>query len=82
MEKWVSISERLPEPGVYILTTWVDPKYPDQLEIDIDYRYNEYQRTLNHGREWWMQECDCQWADPDRHKILAWMPLPEPFKEV
>lgn len=58
--KWVSCSDRMPEPYVKVLVSDVDG--------DVCFAWFE-----DHWGEWWS----------DRYgmiKVLAWMPLPEPYK--
>ena len=71
--RWIPVSERLPKnSGVYIVSRW----FSDGLESAIltDACYFDGTSTwhndnrINHGREY-----------VDK-KIVAWMPLPEPYK--
>ena len=69
--RWIPVSERLPKAGEYI--------------GDVDRYYlvqNEYGDMLvaryTHS-EYWEQIYQFQ---PIGDEIVAWMPLPEPYKEV
>lgn len=62
---WISVSEKLPEKSVWVL---VYCKTKDGYE---------YQTVLLRGK--WNGE----WSDCDDFcdEVIAWMPLPEPYKE-
>lgn len=74
MPKWIPVSERLPESsGVYIVSRWFTDGFEEVILTDACYFdgtstwHND--NRINHGREY-----------VDK-KIVAWMPLPEPYKE-
>ena len=71
--RWIPVSERLPESsGVYIVSRW----FSDGCESKILTTVSYYDGTntwhndigINHSREY------------VNKKIVAWMPLPEPYK--
>ena len=66
---WIPVTERLPERDELVLVT-----YKTTSKIHLC-------KYLDDGSEnsWWsyIDDC-CAW----NNVILAWMPLPEPFKEV
>lgn len=64
--RWVPCSERLPELDTPVLAQW-RRYYSDENNIDILY--------LNGLGEW------CADLGMPNGKIIAWMPLPEPYKE-
>lgn len=68
--QWIPCSERLPETeDVYLVT---HPDYVPQgcKQVDRMYYFEGEWRWLNGKVEWE------KWPDP----IIAWMPLPEPYK--
>lgn len=71
-QRWIPCMERLPdEDHLYLVT--VDPRYviPNGIQIDI---LNWFEN------KWWFTDLTGNPAvlpDP----IIAWMPLPEPFRE-
>ena len=62
--EWIPVDDRLPEEGVTVLITW-------NGKIDLG-KYEE--------REWWwLAEAFCDyWKEAG--DVVAWMPLPEPYK--
>lgn len=71
-QQWVPCSEKLPEEDdVYLVT--VDPRYIAFYVTQID--------MLNwHENKWWYFDIDekpAVFPDP----IIAWMPLPAPYRE-
>ena len=64
--KWIPCSERLPELDTPVLTQW-RRYYSDENNIDILY--------LNGLGEWYAD------LGVPNGKVIAWMPLPEPYRE-
>lgn len=71
--KWIPVSERLPESaGVYIISRWFSDGCESMILTDACYFdgtstwHND--NRINHSRDY---------VD---EKIIAWMPLPEPYK--
>ena len=70
---WVPVSERLPEERQ-------DRYYPISL-VTLDngdvclgvYRYDD--------KEWWTRMSEGETVYTTDHKVIAWQPLPEPYKE-
>ena len=72
---WIPVSERLPEVGTYVLVS----KKP------LSFRSNLPNVCMAHrscdprsGKEEWN---DMLFGKLDDDDVLAWMPLPEPYKE-
>ena len=80
---WIACSERLPEESGYYLVTYHDwsdgnflPKYDDTYVRRLHYQINEHFVGWNYPKN-----VDDR-AENDCHKeVIAWQPLPEPFKE-
>ena len=80
---WILCSERLPEESGYYLVTyhnWSDgnflPKYNDTYVRRLHYQISEHFVGWNYPKN-----VDDR-AENDCHKeVIAWQPLPEPFKE-
>ena len=74
MSKWIPVSERLPKPN-------------EREEDEVERYYliqNEFKdmmvaayRGNNSGYTWWEQMYAYK---PIEDKVIAWMPLPEPWK--
>lgn len=71
---WIPVEERMPEKGKYVLVSVVD----DHAGVE---RYVwvaawDYDDFADSGWSWRFPECDDPCVD-----IVAWMPLPEIYKE-
>ncbi len=66
MSEWISVEDRLPEPGIFVLVSF--PGYPESLGVGI----NIY--SAAHG--WELKQTDSYAAG-----ITHWQPLP-PLPEV
>ena len=75
-QRWIPCSERLPEPNRHDALN-VDVYYLAQTEFGdmIVASYNE----SHEGTKWWEQMYSYRIFDDE---IVAWMPLPDPYKEV
>ena len=70
---WIPVSERLPDKTD-------DEYYPISL-VTLDngdvclgvYRYDD--------EEWWTRMSEGEYKYTNTHKVIAWQPLPEPYKE-
>ena len=69
--EWISCSERLPEKYCHCLVTRMN-KYNDGFDIDVrEDVYIELEGVWD-----WQSK-----VEGSMGKIIAWMPLPEPYKE-
>lgn len=67
---WIPVTERLPEDGYGVLVT-VNGKHNNITFVNA-LEIAEYGNT-----EGWIIEGYLDWLDPD---VIAWQPLPEPYK--
>lgn len=78
--EWIPVTERLPEEtGEYLVYTDSDEifiKPYDEYERDFGYWYEEFSEETGGkiGEEWRSADDNCM-------KVVAWKPLPEPYKE-
>ena len=80
---WIPCNERLPEESGYYLVTYHDwsdgnflPKYDDTYVRRLHYQISEHFVGWNYPKN-----VDDR-AENDCHKeVIAWQPLPEPYKE-
>lgn len=59
--RWIPVSERLPQKNGHYLCTVTKPQYIDRIYVRLNY---------------W---CG-RWYGCSRGEVVAWMPLPEPYK--
>ena len=71
-QKWIPVSERLPEDGCGVLVT-VNGKHNNIIFVNA-LEIAEYRNT-----EGWIIEGYLDWLDPN---VIAWQPLPEPLRRV
>ena len=67
---WVPVTERLPDNGYGVLVT-VNGKH-NNITFENALEIAEYDNT-----EGWIIEGYLDWLDPN---VIAWQPLPEPYK--
>lgn len=83
-QEWISCNERLPEEGEIVLVqfnvkghrfSWEEQRYIEFGRISSD-------REDAKGIGWeWLNESGADYWEPDYgNLIVAWMPLPEPWK--
>ena len=66
VSEWIPVSERLPEEGLTVLT----------FDTNGDIEFGAYED----GKwEWLAESCSGYWTRNDG--VIAWMPLPEPYRE-
>ena len=70
---WIPVSERLPEiSGVYIVSRWFSDGEESAILVDANY-YD--------GSGDWYNDNRINWGrDLVTDRIVAWMPLPEPYE--
>ena len=72
-QEWIPCSEKLPELGEYVLATVL--MFDDYRDIGI------------YTRQWTSDHSEIRWFSDDEYgqlfdcDVVAWMPLPEPYKE-
>ena len=87
--KWIPVSERLPDNTDPVNITWVNHD-PDSYYADIKDKPFTATGHYCNGRWWWYSatcqdyldeygRCDDDDMD-DVIEVIAWMPLPEPYK--
>ena len=81
MDKWIPVSERLPEEYGEYLITWKTSDVSDLLFISVcEYETSyEYDAEKHRFKGEWIVD-DYMLAHSD-YEVIAWMPLPEPYKE-
>ena len=79
-QKWIHVSERLPENGTYLVTKRIiEPTVQIKSFAEDLYKVDEFDFHDKKGQ--------CGWYDYDSEagywedtKVIAWMPLPKPYK--
>lgn len=74
MNKWISVKERLPEKNKVVLCWTKDKTIQGGSNYAIGLCSNNF---------WFLQSseiCTCR-GPAINNKVLAWMPLPEPYRE-
>lgn len=71
--KWIPVSERLPKKATRVLTSWVYvPTGAKYIEVAERWGDDDDYTFYGDTDEYKMNRKD--------HKVIAWMPLPEPYK--
>jgi len=72
--RWIPVEESMPERGKYVLVSCVDDHAGVERYVWVAvWDYDDY---ADSGWSWRFPECDDPCVD-----IVAWMPLPEIYKE-
>ena len=77
-QRWIPCSERLPERGIDVLVT---RDYDGRADFYKSCRYVEV--ASRHGEDddvVWISYSDEYKMSPENHKVIAWMPFPEPWR--
>lgn len=78
--QWIPCSERLPEEYGEFLVTMTEKAKAKDLGFDIDETYIRKMRYNSNG--WQLPRHIPSWINEAvKDEVLAWMPLPEPYKE-
>lgn len=89
-KRWIPCSERLPEELTPVNVTWVNRKPAIYYENIKDIPFTATAVYCNEKWFWWSSICEDILAEYGRNdaemvdeevEILAWQPLPEPYKE-
>ena len=78
-QRWIPCSERLPEEYGEFLVTMTEKAKAKDLGFDIDETYIRKMRYNSNG--WQLPRHIPSWINEAvKDEVLAWMPLPEPYK--
>ena len=90
MNNWISTKERNPEEeGTYLVTLeynkWVDGEETDEIKTEVDTRWFGDARICPDWRMDNQPEEGLAWTEQcgsiKGERVLAWMPLPDPYSE-
>ena len=73
MPKWTPVTEALPEEDEEVLVTV-------RFDGTKDVKPSVYVETASQISEKWVSYGDEYKVAPHKHHLIAWMPLPEPWK--
>lgn len=76
---WISVSERLPDEDLW---TGIGKQYSADVLITV-HNADDEETIIDYGHTidgaWYSDTTDC--IVPSEWKVIAWMPLPDPYKE-
>lgn len=70
-QQWISCSERMPDDTEEVLTTYIVNGNPKKRYVETATYY---------GEDGWSSPCDEYRVIGTRVDVIAWMPLPNPYK--
>lgn len=82
-QRWIPVTEKLPEKRGYYLVT-IDDSGVQNVEIH-EFRHTSIDPASEYykGEYWWYDydPYDCEYCDDYGLDVVAWMPLPEAYRE-
>ena len=72
--EWIPVSERLPDVGVYVIVS------TKNVAVFGDVKFN-YENIRKTEPNFFFDEREDDFEFVDEYEVIAWMPLPEPYKE-
>lgn len=78
--KWIPVSERLPDDRKDCIVTFKDGCVDTMYYASDLYKVDDYDFYAKKGKAGWY-DYDSEWGYYSRDDVVAWMPLPEPYKE-
>ena len=79
---WIPVSERLPEDGIYLVTV-------ERIAGEPRIETKSFAKDLNRVDDYDFPEHKCGWYEYDSEygywedtDVIAWQPLPQPYKAV
>ncbi len=81
---WIPVTERLPDEETDVLVTvhFLGLKRTHRNGWNEHIKESFYVEVASHINGEWSSASDEYKIAKDRHKVIAWMPLPEPYKGV
>lgn len=79
--RWIPVSERLPEDGIYLVTVERiagEPRIETKSFAKNLYRVDDFAFYHKHKCGWY--DYDSEYGYWEDTNVIAWMPLPQPYK--
>jgi hypothetical protein len=74
-QQWISVKDRLPETNDEVLTTYVYADKPRKRYVETESYWDD-----GDGEGHWSSVWDEYRVGNARQTVIAWMPLPKPYK--